>query len=184
MINIQRFINPCIGKRKQEVEQKIREWSEKNPIAAEHDGNIRDFLFCDVYTDKERLLYNHPEVDRFLVAQEDNVCGFDVALKEVKNGRKRTHWIWYILPQMKGLGHSKMSEYWGIASREEAEAYLQEETLRSHLIEMAQAILDSDKTVYEIFEKDAVKVRSCFKLFDSIEPIPEIRKVLSRYRWY
>ena len=62
-------------------------------------------------------------LQRFLSAQERD---YPIALREIKNGCKYSHWIWYIFPQFKGLGHSYQSEYYGIANRQEAEAYLAE----------------------------------------------------------
>ena len=66
---------------------------------------------------------------RFLNAQEsgglyDNMTNYRTALQEIRNGHKQTHWIWYVFPQMKGLGKSKLSEYYGINGREEAYAYI------------------------------------------------------------
>jgi uncharacterized protein (DUF1810 family) len=93
---------------------------------------------------------------RFLHAQDaggiyDNTETYQTALQEIRNGHKRTHWIWYVFPQMKGLGHSEISHFYGINGREEAYAYIELPILRERLIEATQAIFDSDKTVYEIF---------------------------------
>ena len=73
------------------------------------------------------------ELDRFLKAQENRYEGFDTALEEIKGGSKRSHWIWYIFPQMKGLGHSGFSNYYGITSLLEAKAYLENLKLGSRL---------------------------------------------------
>ena len=67
---------------------------------------------------------------RFLNAQEsggmyDNMSNYQTALQEIRNGHKRTHWIWYIFPQMKGLGKSEISQFYGINGREEAYAYIE-----------------------------------------------------------
>ena len=108
-------------------------------------------------------------LQRFVDAQQHT---YNYALEEIRNGRKEGHWIWYIFPQMKGLGHSYMSENYGITSLDEARAYLVHPVLRSRLIEITEALLQhKDKTALEIFGTiDAIKVRSCMTLFDLIEP--------------
>lgn len=108
-------------------------------------------------------------LQRFLDAQQHT---YNYALEEIRNGKKEGHWIWFIFPQMKGLGQSYMSENYGITSLEEARAYLAHSVLRSRLIEITEALLQhKDKTAYEIFGTiDAIKVRSCMTLFDIIEP--------------
>lgn len=108
-------------------------------------------------------------LQRFVDAQQHT---YSYALEEIQNGRKEGHWIWYIFPQMKDLGHSYMSENYGITSLDEARAYLAHPVLRSRLIEITEALLrHKDKTAFEIFGTiDAIKVRSCMTLFDLVEP--------------
>ncbi len=108
-------------------------------------------------------------LQRFVDAQQHT---YKYALEEIRNGRKDGHWIWFIFPQMKGLGYSPMSENYGVTSLDEARAYLAHPILRSRLIEITKALLQhKDKTAYEIFGTiDAIKVRSCITLFDIIEP--------------
>ena len=113
----------------------------------------------------------------------DNTETYQTALQEIRNGQKRTHWIWYVFPQMKGLGHSEISQFYGIDGREEAYEYIANPILRERLIEATKAILDSDKTVYEIFGQDTIKVRSCMLLFASVSDIPEIKQLINRYNW-
>ncbi len=125
---------------------------------------------------------------RFLNAQEsgglyDNMTNYRTALQEIRNGHKQTHWIWYVFPQMKGLGKSKLSEYYGINGREEAYAYIDHPVLRERLVEITQAVLDSKKTVYEIFGADTIKVRDCMRLFASVSEIPVFRQMLLKYKW-
>lgn len=127
-------------------------------------------------------------LSRFLNAQEiggiyENTSTYQTALKEIKEGRKKTHWIWYVFPQMKGLGKSYISEFYGIDGREEAELYINHPILRERLIEVTQAILDSDKTVYEIFGNDVIKVRACMLLFASVSDIPVFKKLINKYCW-
>ena len=84
---------------------------------------------------------------------------------------------------MKGLGKSKLSEYYGINGREEAYAYIDHPVLRERLVEITQAVLDSKKTVYEIFGADTIKVRDCMRLFASVSEIPVFRQMLVKYKW-
>ena len=125
---------------------------------------------------------------RFLDAQEsgglyDNMTNYHTALQELRNGHKQTHWIWYIFPQMKGLGKSNLSKYYGINGREEAYAYIDHPVLRERLVEITQAVFDSKKTVYEIFGADTIKVRDCMRLFASVSEIPVFRQMLLKYKW-
>lgn len=125
---------------------------------------------------------------RFLNAQEsgglyDNMTNYRTALQEIRNGHKQTHWIWYVFPQMKGLGKSEISKYYGINGREEAYAYIDHPVLRERLVEITQAVLDNKKTVYEIFGADTIKVRDCMRLFASVSEIPVFRQMLVKYKW-
>lgn len=108
-------------------------------------------------------------LNRFISAQERDYL---IALSEIKNGSKQSHWIWYIFPQIKGLGRSYQSEYYGIANRQEAEAYLAEPILNARLREITLALLEhKDKTAQQILGGiDAKKVLSSMTLFDAITP--------------
>ena len=108
-------------------------------------------------------------LQRFLSAQDRD---YPIALREIKNGCKYSHWIWYIFPQIKGLGRSYQSEYYGITNRQEAEAYLAEPTLNARLRESTLALLEhKDKTAQQILGGiDAMKVKSSMTLFDAIAP--------------
>ena len=125
---------------------------------------------------------------RFVYAQD---CGgiyegtgtYAQALQEVKAGHKRGHWIWYVFPQMKGLGKSEISEFYGINGREEAKAYIEHPVLRERLVEICEAVLYSETSVYDIFGSDAIKVRSCILLFASVCDIPVFQQIKSKYRW-
>ncbi len=121
------------------------------------------------------------DLQRFIRAQE---WDYEKALAEVKTGRKQTHWIWYIFPQMVGLGHSRMSQTYGIKGREEAKAYIENPILRQHLVEITQAVLDSPRSVYEIFGSDAIKVRSCMKLFSTVCDEPVFKRMMAKYNWH
>jgi uncharacterized protein (DUF1810 family) len=119
-------------------------------------------------------------MNRFVVAQERD---YAIALNEVHNGKKLTHWIWYIFPQMRGLGHSYYAHLYGIKNIEEAQEYLQDEILGERLREITNALLEHyDKTAVDIFGYlDAMKVKSCMTLFDAISPNDIFDKVLDRF---
>ena len=108
------------------------------------------------------------DLDRFIKMQEKD---YEKALKEIKNGQKKTCWIWYILPIMKGLRKSKNSMYYGIKDFEEATRYLKNEYLRNHLIEMCQAILDlGDVDISMVMGYiDDIKLKQCMTLFNLVE---------------
>ena len=122
------------------------------------------------------------DLDRFVKAQDSEVS-YSVALSEIKQGCKRSHWIWYVFPQIKGLGHSYRSEYFGISCKEEAESYLSHPVLGKRLREITQALLESDNpSAYNILgHHDAVKVQSCMTLFDIISPNDVFNDVLWKY---
>ena len=77
-------------------------------------------------------------LERFIKAQKQN---YQQALKEIKNGKKLTHWIWYIFPQIKGLGFSEIANYYGIDDLNEAKAYLNNDYLKNNLLEITEALL-------------------------------------------
>ena len=78
------------------------------------------------------------DLNRFVTAQQSD---YQTALSEIKSGRKRSHWMWYIFPQVKGLGKSSTSQYYGISSIQEAEAFLEHPILGHNLIEISEALL-------------------------------------------
>ena len=116
-------------------------------------------------------------LDRFVKAQE---IDYEFALKEIKQGRKRTHWMWYIFPQIKGLGRSSMSEYYGITCLDEARAYLEDEVLEARLKKICEELMKhSDKSVQDIFGGvDSMKLKSSMTLFDKVYPNEVFGKVL------
>ena len=120
------------------------------------------------------------DLERFIEAQQ---LDYASALNEVNEGEKRGHWIWYIFPQIKGLGHSYNSEFYGISSKEEAKAYLGHPVLGVRLREITQALLDCDNlSADDIFGfPDVLKVRSCMTLFDLVAPDDIFNKVLYKY---
>lgn len=103
-------------------------------------------------------------LDRFLEAQEDM---YATALQEIKNGEKESHWMWYIFPQLRGLGRSEMSYIYGINGVEEAKAYLEHPVLSARLVEISEALLEhKDELIEDILgDIDAMKLRSSMTLF-------------------
>ena len=80
------------------------------------------------------------DLDRFVNAQDTELCTYAEALNEIREGHKRGRWIWYVFPQIKGLGHSYKSEFYGISSKEEAKAYLDHPVLGKRLRDITQAL--------------------------------------------
>lgn len=118
-------------------------------------------------------------LERFVVAQE---LMYPRALEEVKNGCKVTHWVWYVFPQLKGLGHSNKSIYYGLDGIEEARAYLAHPVLGPRLREITTAVLQSDKSADEIFgDIDTIKLRSCMTLFNEVAEDDLFVKVLEKH---
>lgn len=103
-------------------------------------------------------------LDRFLEAQERM---YEIALKEIRNGEKESHWMWYIFPQLRGLGKSRMAYAYGINGLEEAKAYLDHPVLSARLIEISEALLEhKDQDIENILgDIDAMKLRSSMTLF-------------------
>ena len=149
---------------------------------------IMDRSLCDFapYSEKATtLLEKRFNLARFLFAQEHN---YENALKEVRNGKKTSHWMWYIFPQMKGLGKSEMSQRFGLRGQLEARAYLGHKVLRDRLVEITQAVLDNIKSPYEFFGNDTIKFRSCMILFATAcecnyIDIPIFKQACSKYCW-
>ena len=120
-------------------------------------------------------------LDRFLKAQQHD---YERALAELRAGRKETHWIWYVLPQLRGLGLSSMANFYGIASRQEAEAYLAHPVLGARLKECVSAInaLEGRSAVDVLGLIDAAKFRSCVTLFAAVQPEePVFQEALRKY---
>jgi uncharacterized protein (DUF1810 family) len=83
-----------------------------------------------------------PRLDRFKQAQDDPSTGFEPALEEIRSGRKRGHWIWYVFPQLDGLGMSSMARAYAIDGEKEATAYLRDRQLRARLLEVTRAVAE------------------------------------------
>lgn len=106
-------------------------------------------------------------LNRFLEAQDKN---YSDALSEITNGKKTTHWMWYVFPQLAGLGHSEMAKFYAIENLREAEDYLNHPVLGKRLTEIATALLKhSDKTAHQILgAPDDVKLQSSMTLFSRL----------------
>ena len=116
---------------------------------------------------KNKLLYEN-SLERFLVAQED--C-YEEVLQELRHGRKETHWIWFIFPQLRGLGNSEYSQYYGFGSERIARDYWNDPTLGGRYRECLDILLASNLTVESILgELDTKKLQSSLTLFDYAVP--------------
>ena len=122
-------------------------------------------------------------INRFIEAQNSPYAGYEQALKEIVAGRKRSHWIWYIFPQMAGLGFSPQSQYYGIKDKEEAKQYLHTFLLHDRLFEITEVLLTHAgvPATFIFGSIDAVKVRSCMTLFDAVCPNDIFLQVLDTF---
>lgn len=122
------------------------------------------------------------DLERFLAAQ---AADYDDALDDIRNGRKRGHWIWYIFPQQKGLGHSYNSEYYGLDGIDEARAYLAHPVLGARLREISEALLahEGKRDIDAIMGSsiDVLKLQTCMNLFNRVSPNDIFEKVLDAF---
>ena len=119
-------------------------------------------------------------LDRFLIAQEHS---YDAALREIRAGRKRSHWMWYIFPQIAGLGMSYTAQLYSIADIDEARQYIKHPVLGERLIEISRALLtlaSSDATAVMGYPDD-LKLRSCMTLFAQVSDDPVFKAVLDKF---
>ena len=120
-------------------------------------------------------------LERFIEAQAGT---YDDALAEITAGRKRSHWMWFIYPQLKGLGHSELANFYGIAGIEEARAYLAHPMLGVRLTEICHALLalPTDDTVAIFGHTDSMKLRSSMTLFAQAKQAnPVFQSVLNKF---
>lgn len=121
------------------------------------------------------------DLSRFTTAQESI---YDSVLAELRNGQKRTHWMWYIFPQIDGLGHSATSKHYAIKSLEEARQYLNHPVLGQRLLECAVAVFTVEgRSIPEIFGyPDHLKFKSSMTLFASVAaPGSVFARILDKY---
>jgi len=121
---------------------------------------------------------------RFTLAQGDSREGYLTALRELRAGRKLSHWIWYIFPQLRGLGRSEYSTLYGIDSFDEASSYLKDPLLGRRIRTISRVLLiHAGKDITEIMggRTDAMKLFSSMTLFDSVSPGEVFGKVLDAF---
>ena len=121
------------------------------------------------------------DLQRFVNAQNPV---FEQVCSELREGRKQTHWMWFVFPQLKGLGHSSMASTFGISSRDEAEAYLRHSILGARLRESTKLVnLVAGRSVEQIFGyPDNLKFRSSMTLFAHVADDNEVfLKALQKY---
>lgn len=121
------------------------------------------------------------QLKRFEAAQEST---YNEALREISNGRKTSHWMWYIFPQLLGLGHSETARFYGIKDLDEARRYLQHPVLGERLIRISQVLAElKGKTAHEIFgSPDDMKLKSCMTLFTLVpDAHPVFQQILDQY---
>lgn len=119
-------------------------------------------------------------LNRFLKMQNKY---YSLALKEIKKGKKKTHWIWFIFPQLKGLGFSDYSKYYGIDGINEAKAYMQDGVLRARLVEITQALENQEQTNLPsiVGDVDSVKIQACMSLFYIATKESCFKQILIKY---
>ena len=121
------------------------------------------------------------KIDRFIKAQEK---GYDIALSEIRAGKKKSHWIWYIFPQIKGLGQSSIAQYYSIQNIDEAKLFLENKYLRHNLIEICSELLklDTNNPLEVMGFPDNLKLCSSMTLFHLVEPQEKIfNQVLNKF---
>ncbi len=123
------------------------------------------------------------DLERFLAAQ-DGRGAYDTAMAELREQRKRSHWMWFVFPQVAGLGRSPMSQHYALDGLDAAAAYLAHSTLGPRLLASAQLLADlpGDDPVAVLGPVDAQKLRSCMTLFAVAAPDePVFGRVLDKY---
>ncbi|MCU1382777.1 MAG: hypothetical protein JWL71_1474 [Acidobacteria bacterium] len=121
------------------------------------------------------------DLERFVRAQEDD---YEVALSEIRRGRKQSHWMWYIFPQFEGLGISATSKRYAVKSVAEARAFLAHPVLGPRLLQCADAVVRLDRlSAVDIFgDPDNVKLQSCATLFASVSPAGSVfHRLIDKY---
>lgn len=120
------------------------------------------------------------DLNRFITAQERS---YDAALSEIKSGRKRTHWMWYIFPQIDGLGRSSTAQFYAISDLQEAKEYYAHPILGPRLVEISEALLklDGDNATEVMGYPDDLKLKSSMTLFAIASGDPVFSKVIDKY---
>lgn len=127
-------------------------------------------------------MQNHKDtgLDRFLKAQE---LDYKDALSEIKSGHKRSHWIWYIFPQIQGLGYSETSKFYAVKDKKEAQDYVKHPILGERLVEISEALLqlESNDAREVMGVPDDMKLKSSMTLFSLVSDNPVFQKVLDKF---
>lgn len=127
-------------------------------------------------------------MNRFLIAQNNLTCSglsvYNKALEEISQGNLKIHcWIRYLFPQMKGLGKSKVAEFYGIKGRDEAIAYMKHPILKQRYLKSCEAILNSNKSIYDIFGNNTMRIRASLLLMNSVCDNYLIKLLLVKHCW-
>ena len=118
-------------------------------------------------------------LDRFRRAHEDS---YETALREIRSGIKQSHWMWYIFPQIQGLGHSTMAMYYAIQNKAEAVAYWEDLVLSEHLVTLCEELLKLDESIVRIMGyPDNLKLQSCMTLFYLVSDEQIFKDVLDKF---
>lgn len=121
------------------------------------------------------------DVERFIIAQDDV---WDDVIKELTNGLKETHWMWFVFPQVKGISLSQKSLYYGIGSVDEVVEYFNNDILKERLIQTLNILLELEETdISEIFyDPDDLKFASCMTMFEHVFPKEDIfEKLIEKF---
>ena len=142
------------------------------------------YLYISFYPPYIGILAPDPfDIERFIKAQNtDNT--YQRALEEMQRGHKTSHWIWFIFPQLKGLGHSRYSQYYGLADADETRTFLANSCLNKRLREITCTLLThKDKNIEQLMGSyvDALKLKSSMTLFDAISPNDIFSEVLKTF---
>lgn len=118
-------------------------------------------------------------LDRFKSAHAES---YEIALREIKNGRKESHWIWFVFPQIQGLGHSTVAMYYEIQNKAEAVEYWNDPILSGHMVEICQELMKLNGSIDSIMGyPDNLKLRSCMTLFWLISGEQVFKDVLDKF---
>lgn len=158
----------------------------KCPKRIDHEKNVAGESLASDSTPSDIIGYlkaqqPHYDLLRFLDAQE---FAYTQALSELNGGRKQSHWIWYIFPQQKGLGHSYNANYYGLDGEGEARAYIEHEILGDRLRECCKALLlHKDKDIKYIMGSgiDVLKLKTSMRLFNKVSPDDVFKEVLDAF---
>ena len=119
------------------------------------------------------------DLDRFIKAQDKL---YDIAYSEIKNGRKESHWMWFIFPQIQGLGSSNLAVYYSIDSLGEAKEYMNHPLLGKRLIDISNELLKHDCSINTIFgDIDSLKLNSSMTLFSLVSEDKVFDKVIDKF---